>query len=377
MVINGQYKILLVDDSEGTLEILSAILRRGFYNISTSPSGEEALEMLESDNYDLVLLDVKMPGMNGFQVCKAITENEKTREIPVIFISQLDDAEKIAEGFRVGGRDYVRKNASPVELLARVKTQLELHASRKKLRSTNRELLAVVEELRRANHQKREFLGMAAHGLKNRLTSVMGYAEFVRLKYGKNELLRKKLRKIEDASDKMLSLITSLLDNAANESGVRELKTTPADITELTHLVVESNREYSMRKGQEIILGGEKQCCVNGDKLILQEIIDNLLNNAIKYSPLGKSIWVTVSKNESFVTIEVRDEGQGFTEEDKTQLFGKFRKLSAKPTGGESSTGLGLALTRDYVELHGGAIRVQSQKGKGTTFTVELPVNYC
>ena len=373
MIKNGHYKILLIDDSEGMLELLSTTLRRENYLISTALGGKEGLRRLESKAFDLILLDVRMPEIDGFEVCKIIKSNEKTKEIPVIFISQLDDADKIAMGFEAGASDYVRKNASPVELLARVRTQLELHGSRKKLRRTNKELISMVEELRRANLQKREFLGMAAHGLKNRLTSIMGYAEFVRLKYGEEKHLRKKLEKIEESSNQMLSLITRFLDDAANESGIRQFKSTRADVGELAELVVESNREYAGRKEQEIIFSNDGKCCVKGDRMILQEIIDNLLNNAIKYSPPKKSIWVSVSKNDNSVTLKVKDEGVGFTDSDKERLFVKFQPLSAQPTGGETSTGLGLALTRDYIELHGGSINVETEPGFGAVFTVQLP----
>jgi two-component system sensor histidine kinase/response regulator len=218
---NGNFKILIVDDSDETIETLSNILKKEHYDVSFASSGEEALGLLKFNEYDLILLDVKMPEMNGFEVFEEMKRNEKTKDIPVIFISQFDDDESIVKGLNMGGRDFITKDTEPVVILARVNTHLELHSSsRKKLLAANEELKAKNEELKKVNDQKKDFIKLAAENLLNCLTPVMGNTELLKMKYGKDAELPMKLDRIEQSSEKMKELIDEILDKAANDSGI-------------------------------------------------------------------------------------------------------------------------------------------------------------
>jgi signal transduction histidine kinase/tetratricopeptide (TPR) repeat protein len=236
---------------------------------------------------------------------------------------------------------------------------------------------------------KTELLGMAAHDLKNPLQVVIGYAQLLKEQKSAEDYAAK----IEDAARHMLSLIQALLESAAAETGKLKLELKVVDVSQLVKLVVEFNRERARLKNQTIHCNAQPECYACIDTNRFGEAIENLISNAIKYSPEGKNIWITVQKvalekshwrrkedwaqplpSQELVEIAVRDEGQGISAEDMPKLFGKFQKLSARPTGGESSTGLGLAIVKQLVELHGGKVWAESKgESLGTTFFITLP----
>jgi signal transduction histidine kinase len=229
------------------------------------------------------------------------------------------------------------------------------------------------EELKKATKLKGELLQMAAHDLKDPLQVIIGFTDLLQTKLQDDRFAIEKLSKIYKSTDQMIKLITGLLVSASIESGKLELNKVEVDVGEMANDVVKSYRSASEKKNQQIIFEAKKNCMLKADKTRLRQIMENLLGNAIKFSPLGKSIWVSVDRRDSLIIFKVRDQGPGFTEEDKKKLFERFQRLSAKPTGGEPSYGLGLALSRDLVKLHGGDIKVKSQWGEGSEFIVELP----
>ncbi|MCP4215908.1 MAG: HAMP domain-containing histidine kinase, partial [bacterium] len=245
-----------------------------------------------------------------------------------------------------------------------------------KLRKTSCNLSLTNEELRKANEVKSELLGLAAHDLKNPLQVIIGYTNLLKMKMKKDPKVFEKLNMINISSDKMLKLITQLLETSAIDNGKLRLNLTLVDIGELAENVISVMKPLAERKRQTIIFRADKECIVNGDQMLLQEVMDNLISNAVKFSPFDKTIYVSVDRSlsSSVICFAVRDEGPGLTLDDKCKLFEKYCRLSAKPTGGESSTGLGLSIIRDLVELHNGKIRVDGEPGKGSTFTVHLPM---
>lgn len=229
-------------------------------------------------------------------------------------------------------------------------------------------------ELQKANKTKSELLQIAAHDLKDPLQVIIGYTDMLQMKFHGDPFAKDKLDKIYRSTDHMIKLITGLLEIASIESGKLVLNETEIDLKQLAYEVIGNNQPASEKKNQEIVCEAGNGCIITGDKMLVQQVLENLVGNAVKFSPQRKTIWVTVARLDSMALFKVRDEGPGLTEEDKKKLFGKFQRLSAKPTGKESSTGLGLALARELVVLHGGTIRVESEYGKGCEFIVELPM---
>lgn len=246
-------------------------------------------------------------------------------------------------------------------------------------RQKNAELLALNQELSEANRLKTELLAIAAHDLKNPLQTILGFAELIR-EIEKDSSALFYLERIRSSAERMLEMVSLLLQDAAISQGKIELTLSDLDASELCGAVAELYLPRAEAKGQTLQTQIEPNLAMRADRKCLFQILENLLSNAIKYSPRGTTIHLTARRqatDEGDATLfAVKDEGQGLTEDDKAKLFGKFQRLSAKPTGNESSTGLGLAIVKNLVELHGGRIWAESEgKGKGATFFVQIPIS--
>lgn len=256
----------------------------------------------------------------------------------------------------------------------------EIHIINKELEQASIELSRKNEELRKANEIKSELLGIVAHDLKNPLQVIIGYTGLLQDEVTENPSAHKRLNMISKSSDKMMNLITDLLETASIDSGNLKMNITPVDMGQLAMTVIKEIGYLAEKKNQEIFFHAGEDCIFNGDGMLIRQVMDNLISNAIKFSPFNKKIWITVEWNgnpseERVVTFKVRDEGPGLTDEDKRKLFGKFQRLSARPTAGEASTGLGLSIVKDLIMLHKGIVQVESEPGKGSTFTVAIPVS--
>ena len=242
-------------------------------------------------------------------------------------------------------------------------------------RLKNVELAEINEKLNYLNEEKNMFLGIAAHDLKNPLSGIMSFAKKLRLNFDnlKKEDVIEYTDEIEKATDKMIQLVMEVLDITAIESGRRNFNYEEIDPGVVAQRVVLDYRERAQNKNIEIVYNAEENLGIVTDKSALRQILDNLVSNAVKFSPLGKKIFVTVKQNGNMIRFEIKDEGPGLTEKDKIRLYGKFSRLSAQPTGGENSTGLGLSIVKNLTEALGGKVRCESREGKGALFTVELP----
>lgn len=240
----------------------------------------------------------------------------------------------------------------------------------------NAELTRLNKELSEANRLKTELLGIAAHDLKNPLQSILGFAELIKERVN-DSFVQQYAQRIRTASERMVEMITLLLQDAAISQGKIALNLSEVNVSELCESLIEFYRMRAEEKGQVLQMQLEPNCIMQADRQYLVQIVENLLSNAIKYSESGKKITLSLRRvpADEAIEIAVRDEGQGLTEEDKSKLFGKFQRLSAKPTGNESSTGLGLAIVKELVELHRGKIWAESDgKDKGATFYVRFPI---
>jgi signal transduction histidine kinase len=236
--------------------------------------------------------------------------------------------------------------------------------------------------MKRLNEQRSEFLGIAVHDLKNPLTAISAIAEMLLVDTKEAGAAAdseqvEMLGQLARSAVHMRDIVTDLLASEAIDSGRIELQRRTEDLADLAGIVCEMNQARAETKNIRLVLDAKPgYCLANVDGRRMREVMDNLVSNAVKFSPQHRTVWVTVrSSDESpgVVLFSVRDEGPGLTEQDKQKLFGRFVKLSARPTGDESSTGLGLSIVKRLVELHDGRIRVDSEHGHGATFTVQLP----
>jgi two-component system, sensor histidine kinase and response regulator len=353
-------RVLVVDDIPKNLQVVGTMLRNEGYEVMPATSGADALEGVRVQVPDLILLDLMMPEMDGLEVCRRFKADPAVRSIPIIFLTASNEMEHLVNGFKAGAVDYITKPFNAPELLARVRTHLELRHAR--------------ERLREMNDEKNEFMGIAAHDLRSPLNAVKGYSEMVledpALSLENAELIKR----IHDAAARMVEMVQNLLDANRIERGEMQLHVEPVDLGAALHSVVEAQRPRALAKQQTIYLEIEATpVVVQLDPGVTVQVLENLLSNAVKYSPAGTDVFVRLKKNLQGARVEVQDQGPGLSAEDQKKLFGKFARLSAKPTGGEHSTGLGLSIVKKMVEAMSGKVWCESELGHGATFIVEFP----
>ena len=362
-------RILVVDDITKNLQVVGTVLRNQGYEVMPAASGAEALKCVRAQLPDLILLDLMMPEMDGLEVCRRLKAGPLTRQLPVIFLTASNEMEHLVQGFEVGAVDYVTKPFNPPELLARVRTHLEL----KHARDT---IVRYGQELSRLNEEKNEFMGIAAHDLRNPLSAIKGYAEMIveDAQALKHRELEENGRRVLETAARMAEMVRNLLDANRIERGEMKLNLSPADLCPVLNQVIETQRPRSTVKQQTIHLESQAgPVVVLVDPSVTVQILENLVSNAVKYSPPGKEIFVRLKQEAKGVRIEVQDQGPGLSAEDQKKLFGKFARLSAKPTGGEHSTGLGLSIVKKMVEAMNGQVWCESELGRGATFVVQFP----
>ncbi|MBF0371214.1 MAG: hybrid sensor histidine kinase/response regulator [Magnetococcales bacterium] len=364
--IDGR-RVLIVDDMPINLRALSDTLKSHF-EIQVATNGPKALQIATSSKPpDLILLDIMMPQMDGYEVCRKLKENPATREIPVIFITARNQEEDELQGLQLGAVDFITKPIRPAIVQARTRTHLALRAQQTKLEEKS-------QKLAQLNEIKNRFLGMAAHDLKNPLATIRGFSE---LMLEVDDLTQEDrqtfLETIHRVSNQMLNLVTDLLDVSVIESGRFTLEPKPGDLSALLDFRIHLLTLAAEKK--EITLERElpKLPLIPFDAERLSQVVDNLLTNAIKFSKPGTQIRISASHRPPWVDFSVSDQGPGIPPQEREKLFKPFQKLSIKSTAGEKSTGLGLAIVLKIIDAHGGYVEVDSEVNKGTTFTVSLP----
>ena len=357
-------RILVVDDVVQNLQVVGTMLRNEGYDVMPAGSGPQALERVRVRVPDLILLDLMMPEMDGLEVCRRLKSDSLTRQIPIIFLTASNEIEHLVKGFEAGAVDYVTKPFNGAELLARVRTHLELKLAR--------------ERLREMNDEKNEFMGIAAHDLRNPLSAIQGYSEMVvedaqSLRHGE---LEENGRRIGETARRMAEMVQNLLDANRIERGEMTLNLALTDLGTVLHSVIETQKPRVAAKQQTIHIETESTPVMAlVDPNIILQVCENLVSNAVKYSPQGRNIFARLKKDAEGARLEVQDEGPGLSAEDQKKLFGKFARLSAKPTGGEHSTGLGLSIVKRMVESMNGQVWCESEPGHGALFVVRLPAS--
>ena len=354
-------RILVVDDQPTNIQVVGSALGALGHEIIPACDGPTALKRLALRPPDLILLDFLMPGMDGCEVCQQLKANPEWKDIPVIFLSAADSKDFIVRALDAGGVDYITKPFNQAELISRVRTQLVLKTAR--------------DRLRQLAEDKDELLGMLAHDMNNYLGGMNMIAELLNegIDRLKDERLAKLSGNILRSTAQLLSFMKEFLANAATDYGFTP-KPTPLSLADIANAVVRQYQEAARRKKIEIqteFPAGETT--VLADASALDQVLDNLLSNALKFSRPGKRVFVSIRPLDRQFECVVRDEGPGFTGEDKARMFRRYGRLSARPTGGEPSTGLGLSIVRKLVLAMDGELSCESNPGQGAVFAIRLP----
>lgn len=365
--------ILIVDDTPHNLRLLSNMLAQQGYEVRCAISGDIALMAVETEHPDVILLDINMPGMDGYAVCRHLKTNAHTREIPVIFLSALGEAIDKVKAFEVGGIDYITKPFQLEEVLARIDNQLALRQLQVKLQKAEAEALRALAQEKELNRLKAEFVSLISHDFRTPLTTIRAFAEL--LEYESQtispETIHRYTGKIGTAVDHLLYLLDEVLLIGSLEAGKVKCQPISLDLEKFCRELVETLQVSAARHHQiDLTCIG---CCteVQVDPTLLQQILTNLLSNSIKYSlPEGK-INLEVGCQGKTTTFRVRDQGIGIPVENQANLFETFYRCNN--AGEIQGTGLGLAVVKRCVDAHQGEIHLESREGAGTTITVTLP----
>lgn len=367
--------ILIVDDTPENLISLKKVLEKHDFEVDTASSGEEALKKVLKNSYVLIILDVQMPGMDGFEVAEAISGYSKAKETAIIFLSAANTEFRfIAKGYSSGGLDYITKPVDMNILLLKVKTFYRIYEQNRKLNEMQKSLLEEIEFRKEAERKKDEFISIASHELKTPLTSVKGYVQLLErsVSKGDTETVKKHLYKAQSQLEKLNSLIADLLDISKIESGKLKFNKQNFAIDTLIENVIEvmhqSNPEFRIEKK------GRANCEIFGDEMRIEQVIVNFLTNAIKYAPGTDKIELTVNVNDEQLYLAVKDHGIGMLPEQLNHVFDKFYRVE-ETSQRFQGLGIGLYISAEIVKRHGGQIGVKSEYGKGSEFYFFIPRN--
>lgn len=364
--------VLVVDDEQNINSLIIEILAQNGYETLSALDGNSALAILHNQTVDLVMLDIKLPDIGGYDVCKKMKKNPDLAAIPVIFLSALNELNDKVRAFSSGGVDYISKPFQPEEIIARVQTHLAHRKAEQDLARQN-------AELRELNREKQEFISIAAHDLVNPLSVIKGLADLLAENADKlsPEDSRSYLRTIAANSTRMHRLVKNLLDANAIESGTLSTTIAEVSVAGVVAQAVDNHRRQSDEKNVSIKINIEAtDLVIKSDESLLIQILDNLISNALKFSPAGGIVEVTARKQQSSIFCTIADSGPGISEDAKEKLFGKFNRLSPQITEEEGSTGLGLYIVRKLVRYLRGSVQCESEPGRGSKFIIELPTTF-
>ncbi len=367
--------ILIVDDVPRNLQVLSNILNNEGYRISFASNGKQALKVVENVKPDLILLDIMMPEMTGFEVCEILKKDENSKNIPVIFLSGMSETEDVIKGLQVGAVDYLTKPFNALELVTRVNTHLSLKLATDKIIEFNKRLEETSEELKNTLATKDKFFSIIAHDLRGPFSGFLGLSELLSTEYAQLEPgeIARVAKTMHKAANSLFEFLENLLNWSRAQMGRMEYNPQYLKIADVVSLNFELITTAANEK--EISLYNEVSEEINAyaDSNMLSTVLRNLVSNAVKFSNPGDNITVSAIEEDNIIHVTVEDTGIGMTEEVTQKLFKLDVKHSTPGTKKESGTGLGLILCKELVEKQCGIITVESEPGKGTKFSFTLP----
>ncbi|USQ98264.1 hybrid sensor histidine kinase/response regulator [Caulobacter sp. RL271] len=366
---------LLVDDLEENLLALEALLQREGLTCLKARSGEEALELLLAHEVALALLDVQMPGMDGFELAEFMRGSERARHIPIIFVTAGSaDLQRRFRGYEAGAVDFIQKPIEPTALRSKANVFFDLHRQRLQIQAQRDELEAAAQALRRADRHKDSFLAVLAHELRNPVAALSGGLHLLN-----KDISPERSQDIRVRMDRMLTHLSHLVDDLLDVSRVSQgkisLKRERIELREILRSAIEASQHNLDAAGHRFVFEPPGQAIwLDADHTRLAQVVSNLLNNAAKYTPSGGVVTLSAQARDGVAEIKVTDTGIGIPPEMQSRIFEIFAQVEDHLAKAQGGLGIGLALVKQLVALHGGAISVESAgENMGSTFTVRIP----
>lgn len=371
MEINpSEYKILIVDDVMSNVLLLKVLLTNEKFAIATASNGRQALEQVEKENPDLVLLDVMMPDMSGFEVAQHLKSNPNTADIPIIFLTALNSTADIVKGFQVGANDFISKPFNKEELIIRVTHQISLVAAK-------RLILSKTEELQRTIAGRDKLYSVIAHDLRSPMGSIKMVLNMLILNLPSKEIgaeMYELLTMANQTTEDVFSLLDNLLKWTKSQIGKLNVVYQDVDLVEVTDGVIEIFSMVASLKKIRIREMKPEKMMVNADIDMLKTVVRNLLSNAIKFSKENSEVLVKMEEVDGMAVVSVQDYGCGISEEGQKKLLHTDTHFSTFGTNNEEGSGLGLLLCKDFVVKNGGKLWFTSKEGEGSIFSFSIPV---
>lgn len=362
--------ILVVDDTPANLQLLSRMLKASGYRVRPVPSGRLALQAALSRPPDLVLLDINMPEMSGFDVCRAFKAEPTLADVPIIFISALSDTDNILTAFDVGGVDFVGKPFQFREVKARVDTHLRLRQLQRQLQTANAELAESLQQQKALEQLRDNLVHMIVHDMRSPLMGITAYLQIVEEDGGVlDDQLLDDIHQARACSESLTSMVNDVLDVSRLESNALPLELAPVElrtvVAEGVALLGGVTSDHPIR-----ILGTAVVPC---DAQVMARVVSNLVGNSVKFAPAGSAIDVQIEAQDGGARVEVLDLGPGVPFELQEVIFEKFKQYDRGGRGRLPRAGLGLTYCKLAVEAHGGRIGVEMREGGGSRFWFTLP----
>lgn len=371
MEINpSEYKILIVDDVMSNVLLLKVLLTNEKFAIATASNGRQALEQVEKENPDLVLLDVMMPDMSGFEVAQHLKSNPNTADIPIIFLTALNSTADIVKGFQVGANDFISKPFNKEELIIRVTHQISLVAAK-------RLILSKTEELQRTIAGRDKLYSVIAHDLRSPMGSIKMVLNMLVLNLPSEKIgaeMYELLTMANQTTEDVFSLLDNLLKWTKSQIGKLNVVYQDVDLVEVTDGVIEIFSMVASLKKIRIREMKPEKMMVNADIDMLKTVVRNLLSNAIKFSKENSEVLVKMEEVDGMAVVSVQDYGCGISEEGQKKLLHTDTHFSTFGTNNEEGSGLGLLLCKDFVVKNGGKLWFTSKEGEGSIFSFSIPV---
>ena len=358
--------VLVVDDTPANLQMLADLLKRRGYRARSVRSGRLALQAAKADPPDLILLDVHMPEMDGYEVCAELKRDHSLAAIPVIFISAYGETGDKMRAFSAGGLDYITKPFNVEEVEARVAIHLQL-------RRQQRELECALSKQRELEDRRDSMVHMIVHDLRAPLTAVFNYLDLVREQEA-GFISPESMQNLDlamKASRWMVQMVNVLLDASKIESGQMLLRITECDVGDVVSDAIDAIRSLADERN---VLCRSTHVRAAVDRDAIARVIQNLVTNAVKLTPPGGDVHVSVQAKDEALRVEVTDHGPGIAAKHHPKIFEKFGQLDTNVRQSIPSSGLGLYFCKLAIEAHGGRIGVDSEVGQGSTFWFELPL---